>query len=292
MADIDRPLPAGKNLGRSKRVFKSGENHMRRVVPWLAAVCCLALARAAPAQTSEAGQPSDEVAKLTAEYQQKMQEFFSASSGSETKEPTQPDRSKHPAKEYRPKFKALAEKYAGKPVAIQALAWFLSNAWSLPGEDGQKDAKWAVEVLARDHATQPEIRVVLYSTQYLGEAVDEKSLIDLYDRVTAKNPDKEAQASALFLKGVIVLKGAEEGKPTDEQPAKRRNQAIELFRRVTKDYAGTGAAKQAAGCIFEAENLQIGMEAPDFTGTDADGKEVRLSQFRGKVVVIDFWGYW
>ncbi len=34
------------------------------------------------------------------------------------------------------------------------------------------------------------------------------------------------------------------------------------------------------------------MTAPDFTGQDADGNDIKLSQFRGNVVVIDFWGYW
>ena len=40
------------------------------------------------------------------------------------------------------------------------------------------------------------------------------------------------------------------------------------------------------------EGRAIGMRAPEITGTDADGKEIKLSQFRGNVVVIDFWGFW
>lgn len=38
--------------------------------------------------------------------------------------------------------------------------------------------------------------------------------------------------------------------------------------------------------------LAAGDAAPDFTLKDLDGREVRLSQFRGKVVVLDFWATW
>ncbi len=39
-------------------------------------------------------------------------------------------------------------------------------------------------------------------------------------------------------------------------------------------------------------NQWIGAEAPDFTVTTLDGKPVRLSELRGKRVVLDFWATW
>ena len=33
-------------------------------------------------------------------------------------------------------------------------------------------------------------------------------------------------------------------------------------------------------------------EAPDFTLTDIEGNEVSLSDFKGKVIIIDFWATW
>ena len=41
-----------------------------------------------------------------------------------------------------------------------------------------------------------------------------------------------------------------------------------------------------------AENLAIGKVAPDIVGEDIDGKKFKLSDYRGKVVVLDFWGHW
>ena len=38
--------------------------------------------------------------------------------------------------------------------------------------------------------------------------------------------------------------------------------------------------------------LGIGQVAPDITGGDVDGKAFKLSDYRGKIVVLDFWGDW
>jgi hypothetical protein len=43
---------------------------------------------------------------------------------------------------------------------------------------------------------------------------------------------------------------------------------------------------------FEATKLQIGMVAPEIEGADLDGVDFKLSDYRGKVVVLDFWGDW
>ena len=39
-------------------------------------------------------------------------------------------------------------------------------------------------------------------------------------------------------------------------------------------------------------NLAVGRPAPEIEGTDMDGKPLRLSDYKGKVVVLVFWGTW
>ena len=36
----------------------------------------------------------------------------------------------------------------------------------------------------------------------------------------------------------------------------------------------------------------VGQPAADFSGTTAEGKEIRLSDYKGKVVVVNFWATW
>lgn len=47
----------------------------------------------------------------------------------------------------------------------------------------------------------------------------------------------------------------------------------------------------AAGCT-PGEAIEIGKEAPDFSLSDINGKQVSLSEFKGKVVILDFFASW
>ena len=41
--------------------------------------------------------------------------------------------------------------------------------------------------------------------------------------------------------------------------------------------------------LFEVRYLKVGVEAPDIEGVDQLGEHFRLSDYRGKVVLLDFW---
>jgi hypothetical protein len=47
----------------------------------------------------------------------------------------------------------------------------------------------------------------------------------------------------------------------------------------------------AAGCMPTAKPPP-GRAAPEIQGKDADGVAFALSDYRGKVVMLDFWGNW
>src|SRR3974377_928295 len=49
-----------------------------------------------------------------------------------------------------------------------------------------------------------------------------------------------------------------------------------------------------AGCgrRSASEGVAVGQPAPEFQLSDLGGNQVSLAQFRGKVVVLDFWATW
>ena len=79
--------------------------------------------------------------------------------------------------------------------------------------------------------------------------------------------------------------------------AKLGAEAVKHFRRTVSEFGDVRSSRgtlgeAAASDLFELENLTIGKVAPDIVGEDIDGKPMKLSDFRGKVVVLDFWGNW
>ena len=50
--------------------------------------------------------------------------------------------------------------------------------------------------------------------------------------------------------------------------------------------------KIAERALFAIRHLSVGKTAPEITGQDVYGLPMKLSEFRGKVVMLSFWGHW
>jgi hypothetical protein len=47
--------------------------------------------------------------------------------------------------------------------------------------------------------------------------------------------------------------------------------------------------EKAESELFQIRRLSVGREAPDIEGEDQDGRRFKLSDYRGRVVLLDFW---
>ncbi|SMC57958.1 TlpA family protein disulfide reductase [Pedobacter nyackensis] len=66
----------------------------------------------------------------------------------------------------------------------------------------------------------------------------------------------------------------------------------EFYSKIRSALTNAGDIEALDQFYHTYENLQIGKPAPDFALPDTDGKLVRSSDFKGKMLVIDCWGTW
>ena len=65
-----------------------------------------------------------------------------------------------------------------------------------------------------------------------------------------------------------------------------------VYEEKSRIYSNMGDWEKAAEYRLRAAELRLGKPAPDFTLKDINGDSVSLKDFRGKVVLIDFWATW
>ena len=69
--------------------------------------------------------------------------------------------------------------------------------------------------------------------------------------------------------------------------------AYTLYNRLSGEVALGGVATVAPGTeAAESETEEVPSMAPDFTAYDLEGNPVKLSDFRGKPVILNFWASW
>ena len=133
------------------------------------------------------------------------------------------------------------------------------------------------------------------SEKSTNEQVQGMSLITLA-KVLAAVPD--AKSSLKNEQFAASLSEETKSYINDFEAADHAERITELLNRVSEDFAdveigrGQTLGELAAGELFVINHLSIGKEAPNIEGEDLNGEEFKLSDYRGKVVMIDFWGDW
>ena len=91
----------------------------------------------------------------------------------------------------------------------------------------------------------------------------------------------------LELRAIEVFRFNLRGRLADHQEAE--NTLTEMSKKYADNFALGGQFKDA---LFMLRTLSLGKTAPEIEAEDLDGKKFKLSDYRGKVVVLDFWGHW
>lgn len=70
------------------------------------------------------------------------------------------------------------------------------------------------------------------------------------------------------------------------------NEVEEVFEKMPPALQNNEYGKRLKAELEKGRQARVGAMAPDFTKKQLDGKLFRLSQHRGKYVLLDFWGSW
>jgi hypothetical protein len=220
--------------------------------------------------------------------------------------------------EQAPKLVALAEKYPNDAIALDALtqAVWQVNTVPWPVERvGRDDARpRAFAQLLRDHVRSDKLGPLCERISYGLCAEYETFLRAVLDQ----NPLQEIQAQACLALAHFLSNRALRLDLILDQPGLAREfadlfgkqyledlrrqdrtrstaEAEALLVRATRDYGdlkmpdGETVAEKAEPELFGIRHLSVGKAAPDIEGVDQDGVRFKLSDYRGKVVLLDFW---
>ena len=233
--------------------------------------------------TAEAKQITDQITKISAAYRAEDQKLFKKFQAAEQEEKQKILRETRPAlqKTYALQFWDLAEEHRNTPQAVQALAL-------------------ALPLNGRDMVLQKQIQ-----DRLVEDHIDDKGLVPaisalsrdakVLKRLTEESKSREVRGVASYY-DVQRLKGR-------GLTEKNADAVIPAMEKIQKDYGDVellqagGRSQGKLGKLIENElfsfrNLRIGKEAPEIAAADLDGVEFKLSDYRGKVVVLDFWGDW
>jgi peroxiredoxin len=181
---------------------------------------------------------------------------------------------------------SLAEEWSLEPAS-----WLIRVAPSVveTKEDGTtvQGMKEAVEAIRKSvegvHLMSPKLSPICLA---LSAGGDPQSLA-LLEKIDAKNPDPKVQGVAA-LGQAIVLKGL-----GDEADVIRKRLTLlrkAIINSASEEIGGISVSSIAEDELYIIRYLTKGRVAPELEGVDSGNRPMKLSDFKGKVVVLLFWG--
>jgi WD40 repeat protein/S1-C subfamily serine protease len=197
-------------------------------------------------------------------------------------------RTQNPGPKYAKRFLQIADQERRTTAGFQALIWAcMADDASVPGSVFQQ----ALDRILEDHAKE---RWVHHAFQGLfGE--DHESVSVFFRETLNRNPHPIVQGAACYY---LANRLKQKPKFNEAEVLSLLKRCTGEFKDVRLEYESEGqpveypVAELAKPTIFAIEHLSVGKKAAAIIGNDVDGKTFKLSDYRGKVVVLDFFADW
>ncbi len=184
--------------------------------------------------------------------------------------------------DYQARFRELARAARGSDVEVSALLWVAALGWRAEGEDGRAAVE-AVDALLERHIDSNRLGALADRLQFEGGPLAPPDSHRRLRVLASSSPHPDVRAKAMLSLGGLLVKS---------ESGEAKLEGRELLERLCRECADTAEMSAAKALLFELDHLQVGMMSPDFDAMDQDGKSFRLSDYRGKVVLLVFWGFW
>jgi hypothetical protein len=253
----------------------------------LGAVSLLLLA-IVPALAAQAGDAQSALAELKQRHRTVTDEYrarLKAASAEERKQLQPP-----PVDEFVTGFAAIAGSAAGTETAAEA--WMMVVQLAPQGSDTGVLGV-AVERLARDHGTSVQAASLGSTLARAGGTLEPITLQGHLRTVVELAPKGDMQAGAML---ALATSLGDQESTTAGSPAEQELES--LLARLKQDYGDLEDARErsyaavADGITFARTRLKVGLPVPEIEAADIQGVTFKLSDYRGKVVLVDFWGHW
>ncbi len=189
----------------------------------------------------------------------------------------------------------LYDRSAGEPEEFDVLVEVLSLTSDPELHHPKLDENWrdALGKLEKDHADDQRMAAfIMYppSTPALQKEVEQ-----FLKNVEANTKSPDVKSAFEYKKLQPQIEQQSEGQldeaKTAELIAKLKDMAAK-YPDAAVPNDGRTYKEWVPSRIRIIENLKLGAVAPEIEGQDLDAVKFKLSDYRGKAVMLDFWGYW
>ena len=210
-----------------------------------------------------------------------------------------------PHQPYQDAMLALADANRGTQIEAHALACACNvgqHTEERVDQERIETRKKIADRLLTDHIESPHLGICLDRLVY-----SQSDAIETAARILEKNPAQTVQGNCLLLMALTELRKREtelkyrtinRKSASDDELATYKENAIEHLTRIVNNYShipywqDDTLGNYARNQLAKLQRFTVGSMAPEISGLDQDGKPMTLSQFRGRYVVLDFWGSW
>ena len=186
---------------------------------------------------------------------------------------------------------ALAKQNPKDASALKALVM------AFPLLEKQPEQHEALALLNKHHTESAGVGDVAYILAF----EEEGDHVPFATEIVKRNKHPEDQAKALLAIGMIHRRRLGQDSGTDEDRTRSLAEARKAFERLKSEYAnlktkGNRTYAERVDILLaglaNVANLRVGKQAPEIDGEDLDGRTFKLSDYRGKVVLLDYWAHW